>query len=222
MFDNSYTANISDQHGMFAPKDAMNSTTLIRFARAEQTFDAPTYTPEPRVPRSTAKTFRATHQTRVEKRRKRTRTFAEDPFRARFGQRLPVGMRQEARGMEWKNFIATYAPGNIRVERMRTQRLSAGRYAFDLLIGGLRADGAATRVEITAMGAHSAMSEILADHGFAVEVSEFHQYKIFEATVTFIYTTHKSKRVWAVGFGADRDLSIANALCSAAARLHLR
>ena len=64
------------------------------------------------------------------------------------------------------------------------------------------------------------MTETLADHGFRVEIAEFHQYDIFEATVTFIYAVHKSKRVWAVGFGADRDTSIANALCNAAARLH--
>lgn len=201
----------------------MSSTTLIRFARPEQTFDTPSYELEPQLTRrSTAKTFRTNTQTRIEKRRQRTRTFAEDPFRARFGLRLPIGMRQEARGMEWKEFISTYAPSDIRVERLQSTRQSLGRYAFDLSMTGLRTDGAGTRVNITAMGASSAMSEILADHGFAVEIAEFHQHSIFEATVTFIYATHKSQRVWAVGFGADRDLSIANALCSAASRLHVR
>lgn len=202
----------------------MNATTLIRFARPETDWERPTYTLQPRPShgrRSTAKTFTSTHTTRIEKRRKRTRTFAEDPFRARFGQRLPTGMRQEARGMEWKSFISTYAPTSIRVEQMKSERLRAGRHQFEIAMTGLAAEAQGTRVSITAMGASSAMTEVLADHGFNVEVGEFHQYKIFEATVTFIYASYKSKSVWAVGFGADRDLSIANALCSAASRLHL-
>lgn len=203
----------------FDSESIMNSTTLIRFARPDGPRAA--YTAEPRLRRSTAKTFTNATPTRIEKRRQRTRTFAEDPFRARFGQRLPAGMRQEARGMEWKDFIRTYAPASIRVEGLRVSKLSLGKHVFTLAMTGLRADGQGTRVEIEAMGASSAMTEILADHGFPVETLEFHQYSIFEATVTFVYTVHKSKKVWAVGFGADRDLSIANALCNAASRLHV-
>lgn len=202
----------------------MNATTLIRFARPETEWNNPTYTVQPRPGhgrRSTAKTFTPTRTSRIEKRRQRTRTFAEDPFRARFGHRLPSGMRQEARGMEWKTFISTYAPTSIRVEHMTSQRLRAGRYHFEIALNGLTKEAQTTRASITSMGASSAMTQILADHGYNVEITEFHQYKIFEATVTFIYTTHKSKSVWAVGFGADRDLSIANALCSAASRLYL-
>jgi hypothetical protein len=70
------------------------------------------------------------------------------------------------------------------------------------------------------MGSASAMTQILADHGRRVEILEFHQYDIFEATVTFIYAQHKTAKCWAVGFGADRDTSIAAALGSAATRLH--
>lgn len=200
----------------------MNATTLIRFARPETDLDRPTYTllQPGKHRRSTAKTFTSASPTRIEKRRKRTRTFAEDPFRARFGQRLPSGMRQEARGMEWKNFITTYAPSAIRVEHLRSQRLRAGRHHFEMSINGLNEAGQGTQASITSMGASSAMTQILADHGYRVEILEFHQYNIFEATVTFIYTTHKSKRMWAVGFGANRDHSIANALCSAACRLY--
>nr|WP_041631266.1 hypothetical protein [Corynebacterium terpenotabidum] len=199
----------------------MSSTTLIRFARPEsaeeRTSDA-SYTFRPSGRRSNSVTYRTTEPTpRIEKRR--TRTFAEDPFRARFGRRLPVGMRQEARGMEWKRFIATYAPDAIRVESLRATRLTAGRKSYELAITGLRA-GMSTRVSITSMGAASAMSQILADHGRRVEILEFHQYDIFEATVTFVYAQHKMSKVWAVGFGADRDTSIAAALASAATRLH--
>ena len=121
--------------------------------------------------------------------------------------------------MEWRKFIATYAPSALRVESMTATRRAAGRKSYELSITGLRGN-AGTRVSITAMGASSAMTQILADHGRRVEVLEFHQYDIFEATVTFIFAQHETKKIWAVGFGADRDLSIANALASAAGRLH--
>jgi len=128
-------------------------------------------------------------------------------------------MRQEARGMEWRKFIATYAPDAIRVDSLRFTPLPAGRKNYEMTISGL-SEGMSTTVSITSMGAASAMTQILADHGRRVEVLEFHQYDIFEATVTFVYTQHKNTRSWAVGFGADRDTSIASALGSAATRLH--
>lgn len=208
---------------MFESQDnRMPTTTMIRFARPEEADtmrNAPTYTDQPGLRRSTAVTYREGTPTRIEKRRQRTRVFSEDPFRARFGKRLPTGMRQEARGMEWRKFIATYAPSSLRVESMSSTRLAAGRKSYELSITGLRGDGG-TKVSIASMGAASAMTQILADHGRRVEVLEFHQYDIFEATVTFIYAQHETKKIWAVGFGASRDLSIANALASAAGRLH--
>lgn len=205
---------------MFEPQDnRMSSTTLIRFANAESSRDEQaSYTLRPSGRRSSSVTYRTAQPLpRIEKRR--TRTFAEDPFRARFGRRLPAGMRQEARGMEWRKFVATYAPATYRVESMTTTRRPAGRRCFDITLTGLRED-AGTQVSITSMGAASAMTQILADHGRRVEILEFHQYDIFEATVTFVFAQHETKKVWAVGFGADRDLSIASALTSAAGRLH--
>lgn len=205
---------------MFEPQDnRMSSTTLIRFASAESSRDEQaSYTLRPSGRRSSSVTYRREQPLpRIEKRR--TRTFAEDPFRARFGRRLPAGMRQEARGMEWRTFVSTYAPEAIRVESLRTTRLTAGRRSYEMSLSGLR-EGMSTRVSVTSMGAASAMTQVLADHGRRVEILEFHQYDIFEATVTFIYATHKGTKCWAVGFGADRDTSIASALASAATRLH--
>jgi len=205
---------------MFEPQDnRMSSTTLIRFANAESSQDdRASYTLRPSSHRSSSVTYRSAQPLpRIEKRR--TRTFAEDPFRARFGRRLPAGMRQEARGMEWRTFIETYAPDTVRVESLRTTKLTAGRKNYELSIAGLR-EGMSTRVSITSMGAASAMTQILADHGRRVEILQFHQYDIFEATVTFVYAQHKTATCWAVGFGADRDTSIAAALASAATRLH--
>lgn len=210
---------------MFESQDnRMNSTTMIRFARTdEDASDVPatpaTYISRPGLRRSTAVTYREGNPTRLEKRRQRTRVFAEDPFRARFGHRLPTGMRDEARGMEWRKFIATYAPTTCRVESLTSTRRTAGRRDYTITLTGLQADSG-TRASVISMGAASAMTQILADHGRRVEILEFHQYDIFEATVTFIYAQHEQKKIWAVGFGADRDISIAGALASAAGRLH--
>ena len=66
--------------------------------------------------------------------------------------------------MEWRTFIETYAPDAIRVESLRATKLTAGRKSYELAITGLR-DGMSTRVSITSMGAASAMTQILADHG---------------------------------------------------------
>ncbi|AWT27024.1 MULTISPECIES: hypothetical protein [Corynebacterium] len=209
---------------MFESQDnRMSSTTLIRFARPESTEDRQASytlrpTGRPAAPRSSSVTYRSDRRSqRID--RRRSRTFAEDPFRARFGRHLPSGMRQEARGMEWRTFVATYAPENIRVESLRSTRLTAGRRNYEFAVTGLT-EGMSTTVSIMSMGAAGAMTQILADHGRRVEILEFHQYDIFEATVTFIYAQHKNTRVWAVGFGADRDTSIASALASAATRLH--
>ena len=208
-------------------EEPTTTTTLIRFARPEA--ERPTYTsgtsPEasPAQRSSTTRTYtNSTEPSRISKRRQRTRTFAADPFRARFGQRLPQGMRQEARNMDWKTFTTRFAPSDIRVENMRMIRQRAGRFDFDVTISGLSAPNTATRAELRAMGTSSAITEILADHGLPVEVLEFHQFTIFEATATFLYCVDGSKRCWAVGFGSDSDLSIADALCSAATNLHLR
>ena len=200
-------------------EEPTTSTTLIRFARSEQ--DQPTYIAEPRRS-STVRTFTTQKKSRIEKRRQRTRTFAEDPFRARFGQRLPLGMRTEAKNMEWKTFISTYAPSTIRAESLRSTRLRGGMREYQASFSGLTGADQGTRAQIRAMGATRAVTEILADHGYSVEILELHQFKIFEATATFLYTCRGTKKAWAVGFGAHSDLSIANALCAAATNLYLR
>ncbi|WKD61981.1 hypothetical protein CCICO_09910 [Corynebacterium ciconiae DSM 44920] len=164
----------------------------------------------------------AGHHIPIPAERTTSRTFADDPFRARFGHRLPRGLREEARGMEWRTFAATYAPlGDLRITHMDSERLRGGRYRYTAAITdtttGTRHES--TR-EIIATGPCSAVTNLLADMGRRVEVLSFHQFDIFEATVTFIYTCEHNKRAWAMGFGPTSEASIAAALSTAAARLH--
>lgn len=151
-----------------------------------------------------------------------SRTFADDPFRARFGHRLPLGLREEARGMEWRTFTATYAPlGDLRITNLEAQKLRGTTYRYTAQItdttGAARVES--TR-EIIATGPCSAVTNMLADMGRRVEILSFHQFEIFEATVTFIYTCDNNKRAWAMGFGPTKEASIASALSTAATRLH--
>ena len=74
--------------------------------------------------------------------------------------------------------------------------------------------------DIIAMGPISACTNLLADAGRRVEILEFHQYEIFEATVIFIRTCDHDKQAWAMGFGATTELAAASALSAAAERLH--
>ncbi|MBD8030104.1 acetyl-CoA acetyltransferase [Corynebacterium gallinarum] len=146
------------------------------------------------------------------------RIYAEDPFRARFGFKLPRGLREEARGMEWRTFATTYAPtGNLRINNLEADSRRGGMYHFTAtMIEGTGCERISTETEIMATGPVSACTNLLADAGRRVEILEFHQFDIFEATVTFIYACNNNRRTWAMGFGGTADQSAAAAMSSAA------
>ncbi len=153
-----------------------------------------------------------------------SRLYAEDPFRARFGSRhrLPRGLREEARGMGWSLFTATYAPtADLRITRLDSTRLRGGRhhYSADLTRTPKTAQAQTESCEITATGPTSACSHLLADAGRPVEILAFHQFDLYEATVTFLHVGHQhdhNRHSWAMGFGANPETSVAAALSSGA------
>ena len=56
-----------------------------------------------------------------------TRRFADDPFLARFGHQLPYGLRQEARGLQWRTFAATYSPApDLRLQFLSAENCPVG------------------------------------------------------------------------------------------------
>lgn len=150
------------------------------------------------------------------------RPASEDPFRSRFGHDLPAGLRAEARGMNWRTFTATYAPTpSLRIHNVESTKLRAGKFRFEAtLTQGHGKQRRSRGREITASGPISACTHLLADAGRSVEILEFHQFKIFEATVIFIHTCHHNTKAWAMGFGATVDAAAASALSAAAERLH--
>lgn len=152
------------------------------------------------------------------------RTYSDDPFRARFGHRLPRGLRQEARGMEWRTFMDTYSPtrGPVAIRNFQAERGKAGRWTFsaELTLRDQQGDERHFGREIKAMGPVSACTNLLADAGYRVEILEFHQFEIFEATCTFVYAMHNHDRVWTMGFGQTPEASVLTAMVCAANRLH--
>lgn len=150
------------------------------------------------------------------------RIYADDPFRARFGHQLPRGLREEARGMEWQTFTNTYAPtGNLRISNLASIARRGGMFHYTAtLINATKSSRTTTDTEIMATGPVSACTNLLADAGCRVEILEFHQFEIFEATVTFIYTCNNVSRTWAMGFGGTAEKSAAAALSSAAHLLY--
>ncbi|AGF73473.1 hypothetical protein [Corynebacterium halotolerans] len=174
-------------------------------------------------PRSTVTYFTSTSTPSPEQ-NAQPRLFAEDPFRARFGadHRLPRGLREEARGMEWSLFAATYAPmPELRISRLESARMRGGEYRFtaELTRTSKTAQPHAETREITAAGPVSACTHLLADAGRHVEILSFHQSELYEATVTFLHVghqTHHRRRAWAMGFGASPEASAAAALSSGA------
>lgn len=136
-----------------------------------------------------------------------------DPFFARFGRNLPKGLAEEAAGMQWRTFMATYAPAaSVRVQIHSEQRLPGFHNAYHATVSGVEHT-------IIASGPVSACTHLLADAGRRVEILKFHQCEIFEATVTFIYACHNNTKKWAVGFGGSNAQSVAAALSAAGERL---
>ena len=150
------------------------------------------------------------------------RTLSDDPFRSRFGHQLPPGLRDEAHGMSWRTFTATYSPASsLRIHNIESRRLRAGKFHYTATL--THANNGCRRsenTEIIAMGPISACTNLLADAGRRVEILEFHQYDIFEATVIFIRACDHDTHAWAMGFGATTELAAASALNAAAERLH--
>ncbi len=152
----------------------------------------------------------------------------QDPFTTRFGNdhRLPRGMRDEAAGMAWPLFIATYAPAaDIRISHMEATRGRGGQQHFTAeMVRTSKTEQPITSThDITAMGPTSAASHLLADAGRHVEIMAFHQTELYEATITFVKVAHQNnekRTAWAMGFGATGEASIAAALASGAQRIY--
>ncbi|HEX3288067.1 MAG TPA: homocitrate synthase [Mycobacterium sp.] len=147
------------------------------------------------------------------------------PVADRFTAPLPRGLRKEADQMSWDMFHSTYAPtsGPLRLGRWTctdrerpATRLGpqARNYQATLAIGDRISIASAA-----ASGPVAALTEMLHEHGIAVEMTAFHQLPTGHGTATFIHGSDGAHAEWAMGLDDDATQSALRAVIACANRL---
>lgn len=138
-----------------------------------------------------------------------------DPFAQRFGKSLPRELRIEADQMSWPAFESAYAPtaGPLRLSAWSEERINSARTKYTATLG---IEHAVRLASTDASGPISAMTAILHEAGFPMEVTSFHQQQAGRQIATFIYCTNGARRHWAMGIGENCTDSILHAFISAA------
>lgn len=148
-----------------------------------------------------------------------TTTFSNDPFFQRFGTHLPRDLRAQAQGLSWTEFAQRFAPtgGPVRLGSWTSEHLGAGRHTFTATLGlGDRISSASA----TATGPIAALTAMLFDAGFQLEILSFHQQRTSEGTATFILAEHDGERRWAMAIAEDCNASARDAIIAGANLLH--
>ncbi|MFM1722985.1 2-isopropylmalate synthase [Rhodococcus sp. PAM 2766] len=148
-----------------------------------------------------------------------TTTFSNDPFFQRFGTHLPRDLRTQAQGLSWTEFAQRFAPtgGPVRLGSWTSEHLGAGRHTFTATLGlGDRISSASA----TATGPIAALTSMLFDAGFQLEILSFHQQRTSEGTATFILAEHDGERRWAMAIAEDCNASAREAIIAGANLLH--
>lgn len=146
-------------------------------------------------------------------------------FADRFSTPLPRGLREQAGQMCWDSFVAAYGhtPGPVRLgqwacvdaERPASRLGPRPRtYRATIAVGD--------RIEtstVAASGPLAALSEMLFQHGIAVEMLRFHQLQSDNHTATFIEGSDGFNAQWAMGWSANPMQSALSAIVTCANRL---
>ncbi|WP_433608244.1 alpha-isopropylmalate synthase regulatory domain-containing protein [Prescottella agglutinans] len=148
-----------------------------------------------------------------------TASFSDDPFSRRFGSPLPRDMRAQAQGLSWAEFTQRFSPtgGPIRLGSWEATGQSAGCTTYTATLGLGDTIGSASA---TATGPIAALTSMLYDAGFQIEILSFHQQRTSEGTATFILAEHDGERRWAMAIGDDCISSSLNAIIAGANLLH--
>ncbi|MDV6260384.1 alpha-isopropylmalate synthase regulatory domain-containing protein [Rhodococcoides yunnanense] len=144
-------------------------------------------------------------------------TFATDPFHSRFGCALPRTMRDEItwQHMSWANFTERFSPttGPLRLGSWTAGMATGGRTAYDATFG---IGDTIITCAATTYGPIEALSSMLHDAGFRIEILSFHQQIIGDETATFVLVEHDGRREWSMGMESDATLSSIRAVIAGA------
>lgn len=151
-------------------------------------------------------------------------SFATDPFHGRFGCALPRTMRDQIaestwHSMTWTAFTDRFSPttGPLRLGSWTGTKSTGCKIEFDATFG---IDDTIIACAATTYGPIEALTSMLHDAGFRLEILSFHQQIIGDETATFILAEHDGRREWSMGMAADADLSSIRALVAGANLLH--
>ncbi|WP_415971403.1 2-isopropylmalate synthase [Rhodococcus sp. 077-4] len=151
-------------------------------------------------------------------------TFATDPFHGRFGCTLPRTMRDETpdstwHHMTWTAFTERFSPttGPLRLGSWTGTKTNGGRIEFDATFG---IGDTIIACAATTYGPIEALTSMLYDAGFRIEILSFHQQIIGDETATFILGEHDGRREWSMAIEPDATLSAVRAVIGGANILH--
>jgi len=148
-------------------------------------------------------------------------SFATDPFHARFGCALPRTMRDENtwQHMSWANFTERFSPttGPLRLGSWTACRAPGGRTIFDATFG---IGDTIITCAATTYGPIEALTSMLHDAGFRIEILSFHQQIVGDETATFVSIERDGRREWSMAIEADATLSSIKAVIAGANLLH--
>ncbi len=138
---------------------------------------------------------------------------------------IPRDLREEADMKPFDEFFDVYGPANGPVRLGQWSCTDAERpsgrlgpqarnYQATLAVG----DRIGTS-QAAACGPVAALTEMLHEHGFAVEMTAFHQVPAGEHTATFIRGSDGASSEWAIGWSEDPTESALRAVIACANRL---
>ncbi|MEB4208919.1 homocitrate synthase [Mycobacterium sp. 94-17] len=149
-------------------------------------------------------------------------TSARRWFGERVGVALPRGLRERADTMSWETFVATYGPnaGPLRLGHWEctdlATRMSPGARGFRAVIA---VGDRISTVTAAAGGPIAALTAMLHERGFAVEIVQFHQMQSSTGSATFICGSDGVRSEWAMGWSDDATQSALRAVIACANRL---
>jgi hypothetical protein len=147
------------------------------------------------------------------------------PFAAGVHAPVPRGLRKEADALSWNEFLAEYAPhsGPLRLghwactdaDRPATRLGPQARNYQATLAVGDRIDTSSA----AASGPVAALTAMLHDRGFPVELVAFHQMPADQGIATFLRGSDGTRTEWAMGLSDDATQSALRAVIACANRL---
>lgn len=148
-------------------------------------------------------------------------------YAQRFSRALPGELAQETGAMSWQDFLDTYCPPRqpIRLRHWASRTIGRGLHEYEARFQ--RSDVAPSSMlgnwpaQTTASGEIRALSEMLHQLGYPLEIERFYQHEHDGTHSTIIRgVDRREQSCWALGFGSTGPHSATQAMLAAVARLY--